>query len=233
MVATPDDILNWAFPRNFPDVLSPQPNRKLSRQIEFQNHKFHGSLAPIPTHPRIGPSHVNLIYLSFFFLPFMAKYWKFYFEFHFWSLTVMKLDLYTRPNSRRWLKTQQAMLRFRTVQPFGAEITSWASRPRLFCHCTMRPSVRLLRQWKSTRDSAMAMMDWRLKWWSIVRLSCCSAPILALPGTQGLLLKFSIWVFGRIGNLSWCQRLYCTSRLKKLKTSFESMCETYLDSLNF
>ena len=68
MVATPDDILNWAFPRSFLDVLSPQPNRnrnifrKLSHQIEFQNHKFHRSLAPIPTHPRIGPSHVNLIY---------------------------------------------------------------------------------------------------------------------------------------------------------------------------
>ena len=69
MVATPDDILNWAFPRNFPYVLSPQPNRKLSHQIEFLNHKFHGSLAPIPTHPRIGPSHVNLIYLSIFFFP--------------------------------------------------------------------------------------------------------------------------------------------------------------------
>ena len=64
MVATPDDILNWAFPRTFPDVLS--------HQIEFQNHKFHGSIAPIPTHPRIGPSHVNLIYLSF--SSFIAKY---------------------------------------------------------------------------------------------------------------------------------------------------------------
>ena len=205
MVATPDDILNWAFPRTFPEVLSPQPNRnrnrnrfrKLSHQIEFQNHKFHGSLAPIPTHPRIGPYHVNLMYLSLIFFFFLySKILKI-------LLWISFLESYSdevgfvHPTQFATMtedSTGDAAISDGTTfwcRDHKLSVSTQAVLP-LYNACVYCGNGRV----QETRRWRWWIGEWSDDWIgaSRPRLSCCSAPISALPGTQGLLLKFSLFI---------------------------------------